>query len=200
MKGNFDTSISAKRFTSVISVNSKLEAHSSKLIEHLNIGNKLLRGRRLDGFFDTGVGTAATNIAVHGSLNFLVAGARIGFQQGGGGHDLAGLTVAALWHVVFQPGLLQRVIAVFRQALDGGDGLLAYCRNGQRAGAHGGVFEMHGAGPALSDAAAVFGAHELQVVAQHPEQRGGGVHVHLPGLAIDVEGEGCHDGGVLIKR
>jgi len=53
---------------------------------------------------------------------------------------------------------------------------------------------VDGAGSALGDAAAVFGTHELQVVAQHPEQRRGRVHVHLSGLAVDVEREACHSG------
>ena len=40
-----------------------------------------------------------------------------------------------------------------------------------RAGAHRLAVDMHGAGAALRDAAAEFGAGQSELVAQHPEQR-----------------------------
>ena len=53
-------------------------------------------------------------------------GLRVRLQQRGRGHDLAGLAVAALRHVVLQPGDLHRMAQpVGRQALDGGDLCLA---------------------------------------------------------------------------
>src|SRR5882724_246447 len=44
---------------------------------------------------------------------------------------------------------------------------------------------MDGAGPALGDAAAIFGAGQSDRVAQHPKQRGVGVDVDLMSSSID---------------
>ena len=49
-------------------------------------------------------------------------------------------------------------------------------------------FSVHGAGAALGDAAAVLGAGQLQLVAQHPEQRRVGRGLDHDVLAVDVEG------------
>src|SRR5215471_21701126 len=46
---------------------------------------------------------------------------------------------------------------------------------------------MHGAGAALGDAAAVFGAGQSDRVAQHPQQRRVGIDIHLVRLSIHVE-------------
>lgn len=43
-------------------------------------------------------------------------------QQHCRGHDLAGLTIAALRHVYFNPGLLKWVAEIRREALDRQDG------------------------------------------------------------------------------
>ena len=47
--------------------------------------------------------------------------------------------------------------------------------------------DVHGAGAALRDAAAVFRAGEADLLPQHPQQRGVGLHVHLDGFAVDDE-------------
>jgi hypothetical protein len=46
---------------------------------------------------------------------------------------------------------------------------------------------MDGAGAALGDAAAVFGAGQSDRVAQHPQQRRVGIDIHLMRLTIHVE-------------
>src|SRR6516225_3833983 len=46
---------------------------------------------------------------------------------------------------------------------------------------------MHGAGAALSDAAAVSGPRQTERVPQYPEQRGVGIHIDLLGMAVDGE-------------
>src|SRR5207302_2682786 len=74
-----------------------------------------------------------------------------------------------------------------RESLDGDDRGALDGAGGRRAGANGLAVDMDGAGAALGDAAAEFGAGEAERVAQHPKERH--VAVDLDGLiaAIDVE-------------
>src|SRR5262249_15917383 len=59
------------------------------------------------------------------------------------------------------------------------------------------AIDMHGAGAAVGDAAAVLGAGEAERVAQHPEQRRARIGIGLHRLSIDVEyGHDC----LLTKR
>ena len=78
-----------------------------------------------------------------------------------------GLAVAALRHVDLGPGLLHRVRAVARQAFDGDDlvGGLARLPHRDRAGALHLAVDVHRAGAALRDAAAVFGAGQADLLA-----------------------------------
>jgi hypothetical protein len=52
--------------------------------------------------------------------------------------------------------------------------------------------DVNGAGAALTDAAPEFGADEVEVVAEDPEERGLGSHVHGAGLAVNLQGELSH--------
>src|SRR6476646_8527170 len=73
-----------------------------------------------DGFVNADIGAAATEIAGHPGTDLVVARLRRLCQQRGGGHDLAGLAVAALLDVDVLPGDLHRMTAVSRQTLDRG--------------------------------------------------------------------------------
>src|SRR5689334_20910240 len=55
----------------------------------------------------------------HRLVDFGVGGFRLLLQECDGGHDLAGLAVAALRHVYAEPSLLHRVRGIRRQPLDG---------------------------------------------------------------------------------
>ena len=46
---------------------------------------------------------------------------------------------------------------------------------------------MHGAGPTSGNAAAEFGAREIQFIAQHPQQGRAGVSGGGAALAVDVQ-------------
>lgn len=126
--------------------------------------NDLTLRRRLNRLLNPHIGTTAANITVHSRFNVFIGRVGIGVQQGSGVHDLPGLAVAALGDVVFEPGFLHGVIAVSGQSLDGSDFLIPYLRNGQHAGTHGDAVKMDSAGTALSDAAAVFGADQVEVI------------------------------------
>ena len=71
-------------------------------------GQGLLRGA-LDGPYDSRIGAAATDVGAHVLDNFVARRRRVFGQQCGGAHDLAGLAVATLRNVNFDPGLLQRM-------------------------------------------------------------------------------------------
>src|SRR5689334_2264964 len=113
---------------------------------------------------------------------------RFVFQQRGGGHDHARLAIAALRHVVLQPGLLHLVqLPALREAFDGGDLLAGGRAHRKGARAHGRAVDVHGAGAALRDAATVFGASESDLLANNPQQRRIRVNVDLVRLAVDGE-------------
>ncbi len=103
-------------------------------------------------------------------------------------HDHARLAIAALRHVVIDPRLLHLVQGLARgQALDRGDLAVAHCADWYGARAHRDAVHVHGAGAALRDAAAVLGAGEADLLADHPEQRRGRVDVDLVRLAVDCQ-------------
>src|SRR6185369_17139013 len=78
-------------------------------------------GGRVDRFAHLLEGAAAADVG-HRRVNLRVGGIRGLRKQRGRRHDHAGLAVAALRHVMREPGLLHLVqLAVRRQAFDGGD-------------------------------------------------------------------------------
>ena len=104
-------------------------------------------------------------------------------QQRRRGHDLARLAVAALDDVELLPGGPHGVADLAAQALDRDDLAAGCALDRQLAGARRDAVDVHGAGAALGDAAAVLGADQAELVAQHPEQRG-------VGLGVDLDGPG----------
>ena len=81
------------------------------------------------------------------------------------------------------------MLAVGRQAFDGGDVLAGGIADRQAAGAYGLAVDMHGAGAAHRNAAAEFGAGQSQFVADDPEQRRLRLDVELMRLAVDGDGD-----------
>ena len=76
----------------------------------------------LDPFADTDIGAAAAEIAGHRRIDRRIVGVRVGGEEGGSGHDLPGLAIAALNHLEIEPGFLDlRAGRRFPDALDGGD-------------------------------------------------------------------------------
>ena len=72
---------------------------------------------------DALVGAAAADVG-HQRVDVAVGRLRLLLQQRHRRHDLPGLAVAALRHVVLDPGQLHRMRAVGRKPFDGGDGRL----------------------------------------------------------------------------
>src|SRR5256712_12954056 len=110
---------------------------------------------------------------------------RLGREQGGGGHDLAGLPVAALDDLEIEPGLLHPAAGrSFPRRLDGRDGFADDRGHRRDAGADRPAIEMHRAGSAQRRAAAELGAGQSDDVAQYPEQGHVRGYVHRVRLAV----------------
>ena len=110
---------------------------------------------------------------VYRNVDILVAGLRLVLEQRRRSHDEAGLAVAALGHLVLDPGALQGMQppSTTGQAFDGGHRLAGDVGHGDRAGAHRLAIDMDRAGAADGNAAAELRPDDVQVLAQDPEQR-----------------------------
>ena len=86
---------------------------------------------------------------------------------------MPGRAVAALRRAELGEGVLQRVgQRAVGQAFDGHDGRRRLVLDGQRqAGQDRLAVDQHGAGAALAELAAVLGAGQVEIFAQHLEQR-----------------------------
>src|SRR5450631_4380471 len=113
---------------------------------------------------------AATADIGDGLVDVLVGRLRLVLEQGRHRHDHAALAIAALRHVVGDPGLLHLVQgAVRRQAFNGGDLLAGGFADQYAAGAHRHAIDMDGAGAALCNAATVFGAGQADIFPDCPQ-------------------------------
>jgi hypothetical protein len=97
------------------------------------------------------IGAASADVPVHGGIDFCIRGFGVFASNAAGGHDLSGLTVTALWNLLRDPGLLQRVVRC-------GDRpsivvtFLVPTLDTRTAGSDGGAIQMHGTGSALLQA------------------------------------------------
>ncbi len=135
-------------------------------------------GERVDRLSHPRVRAAAAQVG-HRRVDVRVGRLRVLREERGGRHDHAGLAIAALRDLMLDPRFLDPVQALFRQALDGDDLLADRRRCGQRTGTHRLAVDVHRAGAAHGDAAAVLRSGKVEVVAQDPQQR------HL---GLDVDG------------
>src|SRR6266699_2143627 len=134
------------------------------------------------------VAAAAADVAGHCGVNLLGIGLGCLPEQRARGHDLPGLTVAALHHINFQPSLLQSGADLcFADMLDRVDLRVADTAHRQLAGASRCPIHMDGARAAESLSASILGADQSQLIAQHPQQRHVRRNVDFPIRAIDIE-------------
>src|SRR5258706_1196964 len=133
------------------------------------------------------VGAAAADVG-HRRVDVGVVRLLVLRQQRGRRHDLARLAGAALRHVQLPPGLLHRVARVARQAFDGDDPVARLqIADRDRAGTRELPVQVYRAGAALRHAAAVLGAGEPDLLADHPQERRIGFHLHVADFAVDIE-------------
>jgi hypothetical protein len=76
----------------------------------------------LYGCFNSQVGAASANVAVHGCFNLRIRRGWILVQESCCGHDLTCLAIPTLGHIVFNPGLLHWMVSIFGQPFDGSNG------------------------------------------------------------------------------
>src|SRR5262245_8487365 len=145
---------------------------------------RLLRNG-MDRFAHLLEGAAAADVRDRG-VDIRVGRLRLLREQRRHRHDHSRLAVAALRHVVPDPGFLHLgQLAALREAFDGGD-LLAHRRaDRERARTHRRAVDVHGAGAALRDAAAVLGSGEADLLADRPQQGRVVVDVDVESLAVD---------------
>src|SRR5712692_1715997 len=124
----------------------------------------------MDGSADAGIGRASTEIR-HCLVDVLVGRMPVPAQKIGCGHDHAGLAIAALRNVELDPGLLNRMIGVSGQALDGGDAAPLHVADRHHACSGRHAVNMHRAGAAKPDAAAELAPGQAQMLANDPQQR-----------------------------
>ena len=142
-----------------------------------------------DGVHQGLVTGAAANIVMflEPVAHFFTAGGGIGVQQGLGGHDEAGRAEAALGRTVEHPGFLEGMqFGGGAHAFEGGDlGLIGHAAHLDDAGAGDLAVEDHGAGTTLALTATDLDAGDLQLVAQHVNEKSVGIHQDLTGNTID---------------
>src|SRR4030088_172260 len=111
---------------------------------------------------------AAANIG-DGFVDVLVGRLRFFLEKRSHRHDHSGLAISALRDVVVDPGFLYLVqCAIGGQSFDGGDLLATGVADQYAARAHRNAIDMDGTGPALCNAATVFGAGKADIFPDCP--------------------------------
>src|SRR5882672_556723 len=147
-------------------------------------------GGALDRAPDTQVGRAAAQVARHGGVDVRVGRLRVLGEERRGLHDLPGLAVAALGHLLDDPRDLQWVLTLGMQPFDRRDLLAGGLGERDLTRAYGITVQVHGARPALGHAAAELRPRHSQALSKDPEQLGvaGGVH----GVRLPIDQQGGH--------
>src|SRR5215469_2399944 len=141
-----------------------------------------------DGAANPVVAAAAAEVAGHRGVDLIDAGLGGVPEQRAGGHDLPCLTVAALHHIDFQPRLLQsRADCGGADVFDGMDPGIYDTADRQLERALRSAVDVDRAGAAQSLAASILGAHQAQLVAQHPEEGHLRRNIDLSSHAINIE-------------
>src|SRR5436190_14511075 len=125
-----------------------------------------------DRFLDLLVAGAAAQISRDRFLDALARRARLARKQRLRRHQDARRAVAALRRAEVGKGRLQRIeLGAAAETFDGVDRLAFALERKHQAGELGFAIDEHCAGAALAELAAVLGAGEAEVFAQHLEQR-----------------------------
>src|SRR5262245_61418997 len=103
---------------------------------------------------DSLIRPTAAQVAGHRIVDIRIAGIRIGSQQARCRHHLSGLAVAALWNLLSEPRLLNRMAQVRREPFNRRDLLTLRAPDRGHTGANGIAVQMHRTAPAERHAAA----------------------------------------------
>ncbi len=140
---------------------------------------------------------AAAQIRLHVGADLLLRSDRVVVEQRLRPHHHAGDAVAALRRLLVEKGLLHRArLAAGAEALDRRDRAAVERGDRRQAGEHRLAVDDDGAGAALAEAAAELGAVQLEIVAQHVEQRRRRIDIERMRNTVDQKGE-LHARGLL---
>src|SRR5271168_186066 len=136
----------------------------------LAAGFSLRSGSMLDPLSDSNIRPATTDISCHRGIDIAIIGVWIVSEQGGGRHDLTGLTVATLNHFKIEPGLLDLGSGAAKaNALNRCDRAIADEPNRKLTRSNGYTVDMDGAGAAKGNPATKLGPRHLQDIPQNPQ-------------------------------
>lgn len=125
------------------------------------------------------------------SANLLVGGLGILFQQGDGGHNQAGRTVAALDRLFIDEGLLYRMQTVqCPKPLQGDDFAAGDFTHRDATGRQRLPVDQDLAGAALFHPAGQFGGLQAHVIAQYVDQRRVRIDAQRMRLPVDAQAHG----------
>ena len=155
-----------------------------------SLGGRCLHqlGRAMHGFQDAHMRAAAAEMRLERAPDLAIGRLHVLLQQRLGAHHHAGDAIAALGGLFLDEGLLDR-----RRLFDVAQPLerrylTTFEQQDRRdAGKYCLAVDHHRAGAALAEAAAIFGGVELEMIAQHIEQRRIGIGIDAAGLAVDGE-------------
>src|SRR2546423_13394141 len=102
------------------------------------------------------IGPATANVSPHADIDFFISGICPFPEQYCRRHDLSGLAIAALRHVLADPGLLQWMRELGREPFNGGDLLALRARDRRDTRSHRFAVQMDRACAALRHAATKF--------------------------------------------
>src|SRR5258708_7963617 len=191
--GSLNPSANPPPAAAELTMNLRRERLVARVVFFMVVSSGLLRhvGGHVHARTDALVRPTAADVG-HGRVDVGVGRARVLLEQRTGRHDLARLAVAALRHVERRPGLLHRMGARSGKPFDSDDAVGGLDRaDGDGAGAPHLAVDVHGAGAALRDTAAVLRAGQTDLLADDPQERRPGLHLHVADLAVDVEF--CHE-------
>src|SRR5581483_2631248 len=157
-------------------------------------GWRLLAGRDLlDGGPDAEVRTAPAQVPAHRLVDVGVGRVRVLVEERHGLHDLARLAVAALGHVVVDPGLLHGVqLVALGQPLDRGHAPALDGAHRRDAGPLRHTVDVARAGAAEAHATAVLQAMNVETVTKNPQELLVVVGVDGDRVAVECEGDVGH--------
>src|SRR5256884_1246058 len=144
--------------------------------------------RQFDRLVDLDVAGAAAQVAGQRLLDLIARRSRVAREQCLRGEEKRRRAIAALRRAQLGEGVLQRVqLAARGHPLDRPHAPSRAGEAEHQTGEHGRAVDDHGARAALTQLAAVLGAREPQILAQHLEQGLVRREGHLDGLAVHVE-------------
>src|ERR1043165_9163682 len=153
--------------------------------------NSDTRRRLLDGLVDRGVSGAAAQVAADGLRDLIACWAAVAVKERLRREEHPWRAVAALCGALLGERGLQRMqIRAAREALDRGDVRIAELLWEREARQHRHAVDEHRARAALAELAAVLRAGEVQLLAQHLEQRV--MRLGRDALDLTVHAEGEH--------